>query len=436
MTGNSTPIQGLAITALVVVSCFALLRLWAVGQAVPGIDYYQFWVVGEAIEHDGLVNPYADEERERIGALYLDRALASLPPHDDNLVNRFAAAAQARAVLETYSTPFLYTGVHWLSSGDYETDFNRWRILSLVAFVLGVLGIAQTVGMAWLPSLGLLAGLLLFFAPLQSETQVQNVNSVQLGLLAIAIALLQREDSASAQVAAGATLAIGAMFKPNVGLVVVFLFAAIAMSGKTHRTLLVAGGIAAGMSFAFATSSVFLGSMNSWLDWISAATSIPPNIITTEMGNYAPLAFAFGESSNGLSAIFIVLLSIPVLAALWTKRDAEASALEMTTLAGLGCLIFVLTANLVWEHYFILAAPLLVAAWVPGLSSASSGAGARLLHRTLPGLALVGLLATPTFEISGLSHDIYFPLVQGGGTVILYGLAIRRLFAPREVSAA
>ena len=42
MAGNSTPIQGLAIAALVVVSCFALLRLWAVGQAVPGIDYYQF----------------------------------------------------------------------------------------------------------------------------------------------------------------------------------------------------------------------------------------------------------------------------------------------------------------------------------------------------------------------------------------------------------
>lgn len=436
---TTTLTQRIAIAALILVSGLALSRLWSIGQSVPGIDYYQFWAVGEAIEHDQVSNPYADEERKRIGTLYLERARANAPDPTTTQghTTRFATAAGARPVLETYSTPFLYTAIHWFSSGDYETDFTRWRILSLLAFVFGVVGIARAIAITWVPCLSLLAGLLLFFAPLQSETQVQNVNSVQLGLLAMVLVLLRKEGNTAAQVAAGAVLGTAAMFKPNVALIAVLLVAGLLFSRKMREFALLSCGIAGGAVFAFASSSAFFGSATSWVYWLETIRLIPPEIITVQMGNYAPAMFAFGEGALGLSAVLTLAFALPVFAALWIRRDdapmADDRALpNAATLMGVGCVIFLLSANLVWQHYFMLTVPLLLTTLGRGFGASSQSAGERLLDRTLPALALVGLLATPTFKISNLPHEIYFPLALGGGAVILYGLALRQLFESRE----
>ena len=115
------PSRRIALALLIALSAFATARAWDYGQAVGGLDHYQFWVVGEAVDHDKVSNPYADAERARMGALYLDRAT-----HGGGSERQIALATN-RAVLETYSTPFLYTAMHWLAGGDYERDLARWR---------------------------------------------------------------------------------------------------------------------------------------------------------------------------------------------------------------------------------------------------------------------------------------------------------------------
>jgi hypothetical protein len=390
--------------------------------------------VGEAIDHDEVSNPYADAERARMGALYLDRAT-----HGGGS-ERQVALATHRAVLETYSTPFLYTAMHWLASGDYETDLARWHAVSLLCFVSGVVGICQLLGYSWIATLVVLSALLLYFAPFQSETQVMNVNSVQFGGLALTLLLHRRGDAAGVQIGAGALLGCVAMFKPNIALVVVLLLAALLIERKTQTFLHQCAGLLLGIGFAFASSSLFFGTAACWSNWLQTVQLIPPEIITAQMGNYSPLLFIAGAGAAGASPVLTLGLCLPVLALLWVRRDEPtvgepARIQRTTTLVGVGCVAFLLSANLVWEHYFILAIPLLLSCLRPGVQRVPLDPRQWILERVLPGVALFALMATPTQSLSSLPHEIYFPIVQGMGALILYGLALHQLYVGPEESA-
>ena len=58
MPTGPTTLERLAIAALVVGVLFGVERSWSLGQSVAGIDYYQFWAVGEAVEHEGVRDIY------------------------------------------------------------------------------------------------------------------------------------------------------------------------------------------------------------------------------------------------------------------------------------------------------------------------------------------------------------------------------------------
>ncbi len=407
---------------LMLVACFLLLRSWQLGQSFPGIDYYQFWVVGEAIEHDGVANPYSDAERVRLGGLYLERASHEGTP------TRQRVAAQGRAVLETYSTPFLYTAMHALAGGDYERDFTRWHTVSLLAFAAAVLAFARIAGMGWGGGAVALALMLAFGAPFQSETQVANVNRLQLGGLAFATVLLARSRGGGSVALGGALLAVCTMFKPNVAFAVVLLAAAVAVHlGRRALIELVVGGAVAAV-LCFAASALFYGSAGAWLDWATTLRLIPEEIIRVSLGNYAPLPLLLGTSGAGASAVVAMLLCVPVGAALVRGRDAAPSSGKLprvlVTTLGLGCVVYLATATLVWEHYFLLALPIAIALGGHGLVVHEVDAFGWLRLRVLPALAFLGLLATPTYGIAGLPHEIYFPLVQGSALVIFYILGV------------
>ena len=86
----------------VAAAIFCLARAWDYTGKYSGIDFYQFWVVGQAVTSMDIGNIYAEEARRRIGAEFYRRA----SQQEDS--ERFYIAAYNRKVLETYSTPFLY----------------------------------------------------------------------------------------------------------------------------------------------------------------------------------------------------------------------------------------------------------------------------------------------------------------------------------------
>jgi len=418
--------------ALAVVAVFALWRSWQLGQTMPGLDYYQFWVVGEAIEHDGVSNPYLDAERARVGGLYLERA-EHLDP-----ASRRHAAAQGRAVLETYSTPFLYTAMHALASGDYERDYTRWHRLSLLAFTAAILGFARIVGLGWSGALAIFATITLLGAPFQSETQVANVNRVQLGVLALAAGLALRGGSTANAAALGGVLAVCAMFKPNVAFALLLVAVAVSTDRGRREFAALCGGSGAAVLICFALSVSFYGSASAWAQWAGTLAVIPDEVIHVSLGNYAALPLLLPGASSAASIVAAGALCLPILVGLVrrpaSKNDREFARLVVTTI-GLGCVIALMSATLVWEHYFLLALPLLIVTSSNAGKVATGDAIGWLRFRILPAIAFLALLATPTHGIAGLPHETYFPLVQGSALVLLYGLGVWSIASPVATTA-
>src|SRR5262245_50602526 len=59
---------------LAVLLAVALGGMWSAITYAPGIDFYQFWVVGQAVEEKLVDDVYAPEARPRLAQTFLGRA--------------------------------------------------------------------------------------------------------------------------------------------------------------------------------------------------------------------------------------------------------------------------------------------------------------------------------------------------------------------------
>lgn len=128
------------------------------------------------------------------------------------------------------------------------------------------------------------------------------------------------------------------------------------------------------------------------------------------------------------------------LAVLWRRRAAGAggSAVRDCALTGLGCLLFLLSAPLVWQHYLLLTAPLILLLLRPDDRPGETGwprLGRRLLAvfgfaavaidpfsqllavsdtAAQATVAIAGLLALGAATLWDLGGDVRSPLAAGG----------------------
>jgi hypothetical protein len=103
-----------AALALVIAGLFIQ---WRRGNSSVGIDFYQFWIGGQAVRQHRVDNLYGAYGRE---ALASDgQARAALP----GAGQRLRLATRQRSRVETFSTPFLYSAFALFGS-DYETSIR------------------------------------------------------------------------------------------------------------------------------------------------------------------------------------------------------------------------------------------------------------------------------------------------------------------------
>ena len=122
-----------------VVALFALTTGWRYGESWPGIDFYQFWLVGRALEDGRVENVYTPEARVRLGEEGYQEALRQAGPNAAQRPTPYLQLAQFRRTLETYSTPLLYGCFGAIATGDYLRDKNRWQHWSVLFHACGLL---------------------------------------------------------------------------------------------------------------------------------------------------------------------------------------------------------------------------------------------------------------------------------------------------------
>lgn len=415
---------------LVIVAFCSIYSTWLPIRSVPASDFYQFWVVGQELAHGQPGDIYTDRERERIGRHYLDQARIAGEPTE-------LRAARQRVVLETFSTPFLYTLFGSLSSGEYERDLSTFRAFSLAFVVLSVAVLCRLLGYGVASTIVAITLFASWFAPARSDWLVGNVNSLQLGLLTLFLGLSCRFPTKAGYLAGGLLLGLGVMFKPNSVLVVGLLLVAWLVRRRHEKLVLASVGIASGALAAFVWSSAAFGGPSIWRSWSSALSALPDDIITVELGNYAPARllsdWAQVDASLVIASVCAGLALAAVGRGLWgavPEEPGDRAGFEDICVVALAGLMTLLSSPLSWLHYFVSAVPMLLVVLRPAAPGFHRDGAWWIIAR---GAALVALLAVMMrpLVILELGDDHSRAIFLCVGTALLFGLGLRELHAFR-----
>jgi hypothetical protein len=322
-----------------VAALYAVMTVWRQNERAAGLDFYIYYVAGQLAGRADVENIYGAEVQERVGEEYFERARQS-----GSDLRKFDA--QRRRRLDLVSSPFLFSTLRWVSR-DYDRALTQYHAFLLLCFIGGVLLLCRATGVAWWSALFLLAGLLLWYRGFEADLRVGNVNSIQLLALALVVASPRLRWPVL-----GALL----LFKPNV-MFVPLLFAVSRLARREYRPLLrdlIEGAI--GALIAFAAASVSYGSPRVWVQWVSAANDFYHRLPTRMERNVTPALELFHRYGEWLSYAFAAALIVVACIAIVRSRTNDAPLL-----AGLGVTIYLLTANVVWLHYMVLALPLAIA---------------------------------------------------------------------------
>ncbi len=301
------------LAALVVL---AIAGVWQYANNSLGVDYYTAWAAADSLSNDSEHYVYSRASQVRIGREYRRKAMAS------ETSQRHLAVVDYQRVLFMTATPFMYWVINLFATGEYETDLQIWSTLSLIAFALSILLMCRFLSFSVAGSLALLLPCLVWLEPLHSDLRVGNVNCVQLGMVALALWFLNRQEDRKWAVVAGFFAAATVLFKPNLATLLIVMLGAWIV--RKEFAALISGiiGMAASTAIIFVITTLFTGTARSWLDWWEIMTSTVQVEIPGEIGNVSSaLATSFGfELSFSQQAGMAIALSIVVLVFLWWGR--------------------------------------------------------------------------------------------------------------------
>jgi hypothetical protein len=402
----------LSVALATLLVCAGAARVWRTVQRVPGIDFYQFWVVGQAVGRGDVSSVYADDSRAALGQEFLRRADG---PEGSE---RQRAAARFRQVLEPLATPFLYAALRPFGWGAYDTGLDAFSAFGIAALLAGTFVLCSLAGYATLERLLLLALAVHAFQPVLADVRVGNVNQVQLGLLA-SFAWLASGSSTPRQLGAGAVLGVAVAFKPTLALVVPVVLAGRALAHGWRRAVSLASGVAAGTLAGLVVGAAFFGSFSAWSDWLSALRAAPLAAMPVDVGNVSPLAVAdrwLGAMPGLLPGL---VGSLALAAALWRGRRTPPEVtgpddgVDDLRLVAAGCLLVLVSAPLVWQHYLVLALPAVIVLLRPGRNAG---------RRWLALAAFVAIAIDPYADLLGITDPARQAPVVVAGLLLLFAL--------------
>ena len=403
----------------------------------PGVDYWAAWAAARAVAEGRVGDPWSAAGRERMGRDASARVVRDDAPPRERRAARAVLAAN-RGTLPSAGTPFLFTVLGVLSTGDYETDERAFSLASLALYAAAVLWLCRQLGYAPAPSLVALSFLVGPFDPWLSGERVANVQAIQLAVVAALPAALAARRPRTGELAAGALFAAGVAFKPNLLPVALPVVVTLLLRRRFRSLLAAAFGAAAGAAASLAGSALYFGRASCWREWARTLPDLLRPTYDVVQGNYA-LPTALRELTGVDAAGPLLALGLGGLVAFeaatadrasCTAGDARLPRPEVVALAGLGGALLLLVARLAWLHYFVLATPLLLYVMRPAGGEAPAVASGA--ERLAAAAAVAGFLPLRAFGL-GLP-----PLVRGlvlqGALFLIVALALRILARSRRTA--
>ena len=419
---------------------FAIVQAWTLSERLACIDFYGFWSAGQAVRETQAGDIYSAAERQRLGKLMLERAEAEAGSSPQGkAASKRLQSAHSRDVLETYSTPWLYTLFALASGGNYDRDQDRYLHFSLFCLVFGVAAISAILDFT--PAAGAVAVTVFvsWFFPAKSEMFVGNVNRVQLALLTLFLLIQSRESWRWRHAVGGFVLGFAVVFKPNLGFVALTLILGWAVFKRYRKLLLESAGMVLGGIFSITASAWYFRSLHPWLSWARELSRFMSEYdITVSRGNFSLARLTRDSVGEGVTSLFpILFLGVVVLVLVRSRSKSGAASVQSggrpdpkrdlhwdVLLVSLGASVSLLSVQLAWLHYFVLTIPAVLYLLRPPGSTEGAASSRRAILRVMAVAGGLMVAMDPQAFFQWDISDYESALLVSGGTLILFVLAL------------
>ncbi len=388
---------------------FCIIKVWNYGQLTSGLDFHEKWEVGRS-----LARPNAE-------AIY----------GGDNLGYHI-------------STPFLYMLFHIFPSGDYGRDLWAYRWLCLGCSVFAIVILSRSLRYSAVAALAAIVVFMDWFQPLLSDMRVANANQIQLALLALFLWLQSARRLRGRNFCGGLVLGFALMAKPNLLLVAVMLAISWLMNRRFTKFVAVSFGMLVAAAIGFIASSAVFGSVNCWKVWLMAMPSASDYRYMVDTANFSP-SMLFFEWAGTKTAAYFAISSIAVATVfVWLGRrteanihksheeDAERELFEDMLMVAVGCLTYLLSATLVWLHYYFLTIPMALIALRPQRNNDQKPGVAIVVRRFIAAAAIILIAELPIRTLFSVMEPHESAILLNIGTLILFGLGMWELICLRK----
>jgi len=342
--------------------------VWKSATNMPTIDFLTFWSVSHALSRRPIVNIYSPDSERDMASLAVTEARS--PNASDLQRQATANVTQLYAGrIDATGTPFLYTAIGWLSSGNFGTDQKRFVFVCTLCLVLSMLVLKNVLRFSVVEIFLLIIFTATYYAPVLADMQVGNVNEIQLFAIAVFIFFTARAQP----LLAGLTIGTATMLKPT-PVMVLALSVIAGLADREYRQLLrMLAGCLIAAAASFLASAAYFRNPAIWLDFLQ---SLPKTLngvsYSLQNGNFSLSALLFGATGGGSAVILLVLLVAFSWLLFTTRRGGAWQAPNMLpkeidgprrmhtafAVGGGGCAIMLLSSPLVWPHYYLLLLPL------------------------------------------------------------------------------
>lgn len=345
-----------------------------ISRSVPdgrAMDFFQFWVVGQAVKNDDISDVYSAHDKRKINETY--KQISQEP--DQRFLYK---AVSFRHTLKLAGTPFLYSVFSAFSSGNYVTDYRRFRWISWSCFSISVLLLCFKLRF---PLLGWPVALLfssILFWPFRVDVSSANVNQLQVFQLTCVVFLLNMRPEKWANVAVGILVSLSALFKPTFVYFVVPLILWVFLSRHGSSSIALLLGMLIGAFIGVMFPILVFGPIVSWTSWWQSANEILFEWNYLKIGG---LSYLFGRVDlfwyRVVGPLCILSYAFYVGWCIFARgrdrsRDASSQRLFETDLCILSSTValYLLTGALIHGHYFLLLTPALLFLLRPHLGRA------------------------------------------------------------------
>ena len=383
---------------------FAISQAWNRSEKTFGYDYYQFWVTGQELGKPGADNVYSDTWRQSTGERYWQMAQAikdSTPQH---------VAADSRHVLETYSTPLLYTFFRFIGTANYARSLLIYQLIHFASGMAAIAIFRRMLRYSLTATLLMIAVMFGWGEAYLSEILCSNVNQVELLAIAVLAWFELRPDGARRDYLCGGGMALIVLFKPNL----------VAVAGLLALMWVVDRRFAAlrrhAIGFALATivivtlTSIQFGSLRCWGQWLAAAGDLPQlvakegkQVYSLQSVTMTRLGRSWGVAVQYAAPILTILaIALPRLRADVAPPDESQRGFRTLLIMALGCALPLISSPVCWLHYHILGVPLLMISMRPSgwRRRASVAIGAKH-HWLLRGVIALSIAACDQLGLAG-----------------------------------